>query len=180
VEARLATEAHRWVAVEPVPLATTPSFDGERFVPTPWALRAYVVATESDYRIMPGGLVRLAGGPEAATLPNGFGSKDLWVTAAQAEREAPSILRTSMREVHLRRTGRDLLSRTADNLFWLGRYGERAEGTMRLLRSVLSRFLEDGRPDSNPEVLLRLLRLQLQQVTSPDEEVTTTGWDGVE
>ena len=68
-----------------------------------------------------------------------------------------------MREVHLRRTGRDLLSRTADNLFWLGRYGERAEGTMRLLRSVLSRFLEDGRPDSNPEVLQRLLQLQLQQ-----------------
>ena len=27
---RLATEAHRWVAVEPVPLATTPCFDGER------------------------------------------------------------------------------------------------------------------------------------------------------
>ena len=162
LEERLAAEAHRWVAVEPVTLATTPSFDGERFVPTPYALRAYVVANETGYHILPGGMVRLAGGPTAATLPNGFGSKDLWIAAAEAERDAPSILRASMREVHLRRTGRDLLSRTADNLFWLGRYVERAEGTMRLLRSVLSRFLEDGRPDSNPDVLLRLLQLQLQ------------------
>ena len=180
LQGRLAAEPHRWVAVEPVPLATTPSFDGERFVPTPYALRTFVVATESGYRIMPGGLVRLAGAPAAPMLPNGFGSKDLWICAAAAEREAPSILRTTMREVHLRRTGRDLLSRTADNLYWLGRYSERAEGTMRLLRSVLSRFLEDGRPDSNPEVLHRLLQLQLQETSEPDKKPTKIGWDQVE
>jgi uncharacterized alpha-E superfamily protein len=180
LEERLAAEAHRWVAVEPVTLATTPSFDGERFVPTPYALRAYVVANETGYHILPGGMVRLAGSPTAATLPNGFGSKDLWIAAAEAERDAPSILRASMREVHLRRTGRDLLSRTADNLFWLGRYVERAEGTMRLLRSVLSRFLEDGRPDNNPDVLLRLLQLQLQTADDVEAEPTAIGWDGVE
>jgi uncharacterized alpha-E superfamily protein len=84
-----------------------------------------------------------------------------------------------MREVHLRRTGRDLLSRTADNLFWLGRYAERAEATMRLLRSVLSRFLEDGRPDSNPTVLQQLLRLQLHPAAE-EEPAQPPGWDGVE
>ena len=31
-----------------------------------------------------------------------------------------------------------LPSRAADNLFWLGRYVERAEGTMRLLRACTS------------------------------------------
>jgi uncharacterized circularly permuted ATP-grasp superfamily protein/uncharacterized alpha-E superfamily protein len=180
LQERLRAEAHRWVAVEPVPLATTPSFDGERFVPTPFALRTFVVATESGYRILPGGMVRLAGAPAAPTLPNGFGSKDLWISAAEAESQVPSILRTTMREVHLRRTGRDLLSRTADNLFWLGRYSERAEGTMRLLRSVLARFLEDGRPDSNPEVLARLLRLQLQEPEKPDETGAKAGWALVE
>ena len=179
LEERLAAEAHRWVAVEPVTLATTPSFDGERFVPTPFALRAYVVANETGYHHA-GRHGPARRQPHAATLPNGFGSKDLWIGATEAERDAPSILRTSMREVHLRRTGRDLLSRTADNLFWLGRYGERAEGTMRLLRSVLSRFLEDGRPDSNPEVLQRLLRLQLQTAAEDEAEPPTTGWDGVE
>ena len=121
LEERLASEPHRWAAVAPVPLATTPSFDGRRFVPTPYALRTYAVAIGGDYALLPGGLVRLAGSSTAACLPNGFGSKDLWITAERAERETPSILTTTMRAVHLRRTGRDLLSRTADNLFWPGR-----------------------------------------------------------
>ncbi len=107
----------RWVAIRPTPLATAPSFDGRKLAPTPYGLRAFVVAGEDGaYRVLPGGLVRLAGAPEAVTLPNGFGSKDLWVTGAEPERHAPSILRASLRGVHLRRTGRDLLSRTADNL----------------------------------------------------------------
>jgi uncharacterized circularly permuted ATP-grasp superfamily protein/uncharacterized alpha-E superfamily protein len=180
LEDRIASEGHRWVGVEPVALATTPVFDGGRLVPAPYAFRTYVVAGEGGYQILPGGLVRLAGGPTTAMLPNGFGSKDLWITAARPERPGPSLLRTTMREVHLRRTGRDLLSRTADNLFWLGRYGERAEGTMRLLRSVLSRFLEDGRPDSNPVVLQRLLRLQLRLDPATPEGDELPPWDAVE
>lgn len=180
LQERVQREGHRWVAVEPLRLATTPSFDGTSLVPTPFALRAYVVITEDGYQVLPGGLVRLAGAPNAATLPNGFGSKDLWVTATNAELQPPSILRTSMQEVHLRRTGRDLLSRTTDNLFWLGRYSERAEAIMRLLRSVLARFLEDGRPDSNPDVLQGLLRLFLQRAPGATPLPDKPGWDGVE
>ena len=78
------------------------------------------------------------------------------------ERPSPSLLRTTMREVHLRRTGRDLLSRTADNLFWLGRYGERAEGTMRAAAQRAVAVSRRGRPDSNPSSSQRLLRLQLR------------------
>lgn len=175
----LAREGHRWVAVAPARLATTPSFDGRHLRPSPFALRTFLVASEDGYQVLPGGLVRLAGDAEAATLPNGFGSKDLWITSAAPERQPVSILRSTMREVHLRRTGRDLLSRTADNLFWLGRYSERAEGTMRLLRSVLTRFLEDGRPDSNPAVLQRLLLVVLGK--APDLPVAAAeGWSGVE
>src|SRR5262249_7165557 len=42
----------------------------------------------------------------------------------------------------LPRSGAELPSRVADNLFWLGRYVERAEGTARLLRSILSRLAD--------------------------------------
>lgn len=180
LEERLAREGHRWSAVEPVQLATTPAFDGERLVPTPYALRAYLVATDSGYEVLPGGLVRLAGEPTAAALPNGFGSKDLWITAGEPERQTVSILRTTMREVHLRRTGRDLLSRTADNLFWLGRYAERAESTMRLLRSAMARFLEDGRPDSNPATLDRLLRRFAVKGLPDRQAPARIGWQTVE
>jgi uncharacterized circularly permuted ATP-grasp superfamily protein/uncharacterized alpha-E superfamily protein len=177
---RLAREGHLWAAVRPVRFATTPSFDGAALTPVPYAIRTYLVAGEDGYRVLPGGLVRLAGAPEGAALPNGYGSKDLWITAAAPERETPSILRRAMREVHLRRAGRDLLSRTADNLFWLGRYGERAEGTMRLLRSVLARFLEDGRPDGDPGVLRRLLLLLLRKGPPPPVALEQPGWEGLE
>jgi uncharacterized circularly permuted ATP-grasp superfamily protein/uncharacterized alpha-E superfamily protein len=181
LDERLAWEGHRWVAMPPVPLATTPSHDGDKLVPTPFALRAYaVLGDDGEYRVLPGGLVRLAGAPTAAALPNGFGSKDLWVTSAGPERQPPSLLRAAMQEVHLRRTGRDLLSRTADNLFWLGRYGERAEGTMRLLRGALSRLLEDGRPDTDPQVLHRLLRLLVRGGDARPPAPGEQGWAAVE
>ena len=35
-----------------------------------------------------------------------------------------------------------LPSRAADNLFWVGRYVERAEATLRLVRAVINRFAE--------------------------------------
>jgi uncharacterized alpha-E superfamily protein len=38
-----------------------------------------------------------------------------------------------------------LPSRAADNLFWLGRYVERAEGQMRLTRAYMSRLPENAR-----------------------------------
>ena len=162
-EERLATRGTAGSALEPVPLATTPSFDGDRLRAR---RRSPCAPTSSPTRGRLAACCPAASSASPAAddgdLPNGFGSKDLWIAARRAGARQPSLLRTTMREVHLRRTGRDLLCRTADNLFWLGRYTERTEGTMRLLRSVLSRFLEDGRPDSNPRSCMRLLRLQLR------------------
>jgi uncharacterized circularly permuted ATP-grasp superfamily protein/uncharacterized alpha-E superfamily protein len=160
---RLRHDAHRLVATEPIRLATTPSFDGGVLHPTPFAIRAYVAWTANGWSVLPGGLVRLAGSPTTVGLPSGFGSKDLWITAAQPEGQQPSLMRSNIAEVHLRRTGRDLLSRTADNLFWLGRYAERTEATMRLLRSVLARVLEDSRPEAHPELLHRLVDVLMRK-----------------
>ena len=38
----------------------------------------------------------------------------------------------------------DLPSRVADNLFWLGRYAERVEGAVRVARTILPRFFQEG------------------------------------
>jgi len=56
--------------------------------------------------------------------------------------------------VELRRNSPDLPSRTADNLFWLGRYAERAEGTARLLRCMMSRVRRAS--DAELKCLFRL------------------------
>jgi uncharacterized alpha-E superfamily protein len=157
----MARDGHRWIATRPVELATTPVLDGAELRPQPYAMRCFLAFDGSDWQVLPGALVRLAGGPTAVALPNGFGSKDLWCSGGSTDGQQLSLLRGTLREVHLRRVGRDLLSRTTDNLFWLGRYAERTEGTIRLVRAVLGRLLEDGRGDVEAEVLGRLLDLVL-------------------
>ncbi len=180
--AELGHQGYDYVAQRPVALATTPSLDESgRLVPRPFALRAFVAATADGFHVLPGGLVRLAGEARSVALPNGFGSKDLWITADRPETHALSLLKATMREVHLRRTGRDLLSRTADNLFWLGRYVERAESTMRLLRSVLTRLLEDARPEADPLVLRCLLELGLrgEAPLPPDDDTSLEALESI-
>ena len=53
-----------------------------------------------------------------------------------------SLLRPSGSRVELSRGGNELPSRVADNLFWIGRYAERAEGVARMLRGVLVRMTD--------------------------------------
>ena len=60
-----------------------------------------------------------------------------------------SLLPPPSHPVALSRGGGDLPSRVADNLFWLGRYAERAEGIARLAR-VLLRLLEQGPAEATP------------------------------
>jgi uncharacterized alpha-E superfamily protein len=50
-----------------------------------------------------------------------------------------SMLRPRSEPVELRRTARAVPSRVADNVFWLGRYVERAENIARVLRSMIPR-----------------------------------------
>ncbi len=157
----LAREGHLWIAEQPSPLPTTPAFDGQRLAPVHWAMRAFVAIDDEGCHVLPGGLVRQSPVSGVVGLPNGHGSKDLWVLREPGDSLAPSILGRRLAQVHLRRTGRDLLSRTAEQLFWLGRYTERAETVLRVLRAVSSRLIEDGGADRQPELLEALLAIYL-------------------
>jgi uncharacterized alpha-E superfamily protein len=86
-----------------------------------------------------------------------------------------SLLKSTMSTVHLRRTGRDLLSRTADNLYWLGRNAERAEGILRALRSVVTRLVVDVGPPQTPAPLERLLDVLLQKAPLPADPKREAG-----
>ncbi len=71
------------------------------------------------------------------------------------------------------RRSSDLPSRVADHLLWLGRYLERAEGLVRLLRSVFRRLSGEARPGDIPELpfLLNLLRADNILPQVPDDGV---------
>jgi uncharacterized alpha-E superfamily protein len=75
-----------------------------------------------------------------------------------------SLLQAADRAVALRRSGAELPSRVADNLYWLGRFVERAEGAARLLRTLLVRLGSESESMSLAEVrpLLRGLAHQGQ------------------
>src|SRR6185436_7097687 len=104
-------------------------------------LRAYAVATEQGFSVMPGGLARVAaeGGRRSISIQQGGSSKDTWVLSARPVEEV-TLLHSSQQSTPLRRVGNNLPSRMADNFFWLGRCAERADATARLLRSVLLRL----------------------------------------
>ena len=99
-------------------------------------IRVYAIATPTGYRVMPGGLARIAtdSAVDVVSMQRGGGSKDVWVLAAEQrlaeDAGMPAIPRSLVRHD-------DLPSRLAENLFWLGRYSERCEGKARLFRATL-------------------------------------------
>ncbi len=135
----LRAKPYEYVAQEQVALSTAPVWDNGRLLPRSMVLRAYVLNTPSGWIAMPGGLVRVAGaeGP-VVSMQKGGHSKDAWVVWDDPV-ETFSLLPPRDQPVELRRGRADLPSRVADDLFWMGRYAERAENIARLLRTSLNR-----------------------------------------
>ncbi|GEA85692.1 circularly permuted type 2 ATP-grasp protein [Cellulomonas gelida] len=111
-------------------------------------LRTFAVAHRGAYTVMAGGLARVADGPVVSSR-TGAVAKDVWVLAG-AGADQPAEATESAGEVTVaRRAGVGISPRTAENLFWLGRYAERAEDQARDLRVVVDRWDDfHGRPRS--------------------------------
>ncbi len=143
--AQVRARRHAWVAHRLPPLSTAPALDDKQSKPSPraLALRAFAVASGDGYDVMPGGMGRIITESSAAlTMRRGGSGKDVWVLADGPV--APvSLLRPANARLTLSRGSIELPSRVADNLFWLGRYGERAEDHARLLRCLVMHQNDD-------------------------------------
>lgn len=158
--ARINDKPHLYVGQEFVHFSTVPALIEGRPEPRHAVLRSFLVAQDKGYSVMPGGLARTAlrAGDYRVSNQAGCISKDTWVLATEPEKQVslwPQVSDTS----RILDTS-DLPSRAADNLFWVGRYVERAEGTARLLRTVLHRYAENDEFDTpaNRECLNIFLR----------------------
>jgi uncharacterized circularly permuted ATP-grasp superfamily protein/uncharacterized alpha-E superfamily protein len=102
-------------------------------------LRVYACATPNGYVVMPGGLTRVATGPDARviTMQRGGGSKDTWVQT-NSQVGTHSLLKRSITSRDLVRDDTHLSSRVAENLFWFGRHAERCDNIARLMRITLN------------------------------------------
>ena len=151
---QLRAKPFEFLAQEQVALSTAPVWDRGRLYSRSLVLRTYVLNTGNGWTALPGGLVRVAGadGP-VVSMQKGGNSKDAWVLW-DGPVDTYSMLRPRDQPVELRRGSVDLPSRAADNLFWLGRYAERAECIARLLRCLMTRVRRVG--DAELSCLFRL------------------------
>jgi uncharacterized alpha-E superfamily protein len=136
LRAGIAARGVDYVGQEVVRLSTTPAWEGGRLVPRPFVLRVYAAATAEGWQVMPGGFCRVADAPDVRMVSMGEGARaaDLWIVGERPV--AASTLLPAAGAVSIRRIAGHLPSRAADNLFWLGRYLERVEATLRLVRAL--------------------------------------------
>ncbi len=135
--------------------------------PHPVVLRAMAVWHDGAWRAMPGGVARVVRGNSIYRFfwSHGGISKDVWVLSDQDTEVAPSppplpavAARAAQHEIGLR-------SRTADDLYWLGRYVERLDAGARQFAATLQRFVRGG---LSPRDLVELGRLA--------EALKRSGW----
>ena len=144
LKARISAEPWAWCGQERIRLSTAPVVTRAGLEPRRFVLRSFGVAHGDDYHFLPGGLGRVAARVGEHTVSNYLGAlaKDVWVVSSEADQLTPTSRDRVAAPVLLARSV-GLSPRVADNLYWLGRYAERAEGTARLL-TVVDDFAEDN------------------------------------
>ena len=149
------------------PLSQTPTWHAQRLEPRSAMLRVFAVADGTGaWQVLPGGLARLAGKNEnIASMQHGGSSADVWVMGRSHDRRAaetsiataplPLVADpTAAKPAGAALQRRPVTSRAAENLFWLGRYTERAENAVRLARLTLQCL---GGENQNSQPLLAWL-----------------------
>lgn len=145
----LDAEGHDLVAQQAVTLSTTPAMIDGQLVPRPMVVRVFAVRTPQGWTVMPGGYARIGKteDPTALAMQAGGSVSDVWVTGGPPP-EFDSLVATRKGPFIRRMPGR-LPARAADNLYWLGRYVERANAQIRALRAYHLR-LETAGPTPMP------------------------------
>ncbi|WKV16116.1 circularly permuted type 2 ATP-grasp protein [Janibacter limosus] len=143
---RIQSEPWRWTARDPMTMSSAPVVTAGGLEPRSVVLRTFAVADEDDYAVMPGGLGRVAVRADSGTVSSltGATSKDVWVrvdsdtTPREGEiQSVPSLLEGSTPSGYAAPS-----PRVAADLYWMGRYAERAEAAARLLR-VADNLVDD-------------------------------------
>ncbi|MBV7409209.1 circularly permuted type 2 ATP-grasp protein [Maritimibacter sp. DP1N21-5] len=133
-------------AQENLSLSTAPALVKGRLEARPMSLRVFLARSIGGWRVMPGGFARI-GSPDTGhdvAMQRGGSVADVWVVSespADADRET---LLPASGTAYKRSDLGVLPSTAADNLLWLGRYVERVEFNIRLIRAYHLRLAEMG------------------------------------
>lgn len=158
------------VGQEMVKLSTMPVWDGRRLQPRPFLLRVFVARTRYGWKVMPGAFCQVSAGvnPLAISLRAGGRSADVWVMA-----DGPADSKTLLpaeKDAAVRRHTGALPSRAGDNFFWLGRYVERIDAALRLLRAYIRRMTDQPDDAAPLQGGLAAALVELGVLDSPDPD----------
>lgn len=156
---RIEAQGAAFVAQEAVSLSTMPVWTKTDFRARPFMLRLFAARTPAGWAVLPGGFCRISASEDARaiSMQQGSASADVWVLGERPE-EGLSLL-PRPEQVAVRRSDGALPARAADNLFWLGRYLERCEFTLRLIRALGVRLGESDFAQSAREARGRIAAL---------------------
>jgi len=165
--AHIRSRPREFVGQAAVRFSTAPALSGVNLLPRFTTLRCFLAADKDAYTVMPGGLTLSSadeGALQVAARSSGI-SKDTWIIADEPQMHI-SLWQQPDRIKHSLESASVLPSRAAENLFWVGRYAERAEGVTRLLRTILRAYQRINLTSDSPEAeSVRILLGALTRLT---------------
>lgn len=137
-----------YVGQEIIDFSTTASFSKGKVEPRNTVIRAFSYQQDEDYNVLQGGLVRVSPSKDSLVVSNQKGgtSKDLWILGKDEEFNSNNIFKN---RVFIDSRLENISTKRAENLFWMGRYLNRAIITARMLRFNLKSMLNINRYDDN-------------------------------
>lgn len=123
--AAIVAEPHRYVGQEPLVLSQSPTVDPRGVRPQVLTLRTFTLRYGSTYRPLIGGLANVFESGRPAS------SKDVWVLKDKPEDPDQGL--TDVLPLTNVRAPAAMVPRVLEDMFWFGRYAERAEDMLRLV-----------------------------------------------
>ena len=143
----------------------TPVWVDGALEPRPAVMRVFAISDgRGSWTVVPGGMTRVANrrnnrrddpADPWLSMQQGSASIDTWVMT-EGKVDRTSLLPKPLLAADLTHVHWTVTSRSAENLFWLGRYTERAENSVRLARLTLD-SLAGALRGSTPTEVLRVL-----------------------
>ena len=142
---------HRFVAQEVLNLSSAPTSEQDRLVRRNVVLRSFAVRSGASYTAMLGGLARVTDDTSErrgvlVTEPDGQLAKDVWVVGTEPVAAPRLVARARAGEeagfVPAMSASIAMVPRVLSDLYWFGRYAERAEDLLRLLLATRTLAIE--------------------------------------
>ena len=155
-----------WTLQDRLRFSRAPIWGSGAIAGRPAMVRVYAVADGGGrWHVLPGGMTRVSRREDGSvSMQRGGTSLDTWVLT-NGPVDAFSMLPQRLQVDDIAQRRRPISSRTGENLFWLGRYTERLELLVRLVRATL--MLIDADNDAPPALLQALSVLAVKNGLAP-------------